>query len=154
MPKTQAAKDLRHERTEEAIEELLAKYPYLIGQGLPRPQRQLWITNKDRVDLLFTNELEILIVEIKGTACNAAAVQQLMRYVQILATKHAEVRGLLIGPRLTPRGMAAMGSCQLNIAFLQLDVDVPSSVLTCRECRLAYGARLADCPNCGSTQTI
>jgi len=60
MPRTLAANDLRRERLEEAIEAQLASYPYLIAAGLPRPKRQVWITRKDRVDLFFESESEIL----------------------------------------------------------------------------------------------
>jgi RecB family endonuclease NucS len=154
MPRTLAANDLRRERLEEAIEAQLASYPYLIAAGLPRPKRQVWITRKDRVDLFFECESEILIAEIKAKPCRVACVRQLIRYLQLLSAKHTKVRGVLIGPGISRAGMEVMLSSNLEIRFLELDVDIPSSIVLCRECRHAYGARMSSCPKCRCSEVI
>jgi RecB family endonuclease NucS len=154
MPKTLAANDLHRERLEASIEAKLATYPYLIAEGLPHPKRQVWITHKDRVDLFFECESGILIAEIKAKPCRVGCVRQLVRYLQILSGRHPDVRGILIGPRLSEAAIEVLASCPFNIRFLQLDVDVPSSIVVCREGRHAFAARLSSCPQCGCREVV
>lgn len=154
MPRTQAAEDLRQARLEKAIENLLARYPYLIAPNLRRPSQQEKLTENDRVDLLFRNEDEVLVAEIKATPCGTAAVRQLVRYIEILSVSNSKVRGFLIGPRLTSAGRVALSSSSLDIRFLKLDVDVPTAVVVCAKCRLAYAARLDRCHRCESSEII
>ena len=154
--RTLAAKDLQRERLERAIEILLARYPYLIAPELSRPKRQVWISDKDRVDLFFVTEKDVMIAEIKCQPCSMISVRQLMRYIHIESAKQPsrKVSGVLIGPRLTPRGSETLESSSLDIRFLQLEVDIPSSVFICRDCRRAYGSRLDSCPRCQCRQVI
>lgn len=156
MQRTQATEDLRQERLEAAVERLLATYPYLIEEGLPRPKQQHYISTRDRIDLFFEGIKKPLLVEIKADLCDVRSVRQILRYLDILSPKHPRIRGILIGKRLSP-GAARLLSAQAPLlTFLALNQDIPTSVFICAECRRAYASRNNACPypGCGSTEII
>lgn len=154
--KTQATEDLRRQRLESAIEELLATYPYLIEEGLPRPRQQVDISPRDRIDLLFIGIKKPLLVEIKADLCDIRSVRQILRYLGILTPEHPRIRGVLIGKRISPMAAKLMSSEAPSLTFLALNQDIPTDVLICADCRRAYCSRKTACPypNCGSTDII
>lgn len=152
--KTQATEDLRRQRLESAIEDMLADYPYLIEEGLPRPKLQHWISDTDRVDLLFLSSRHQLIVEIKAHVCDEACVRQILRYLHILTPEHPQVRGILIGRRLNPAAARLLADHAHRLSFKALSADIPTSVLICADCRRAYGSRHNHCSHCGSKSVI
>lgn len=154
--KTQAIDDLHQERLESAVEKLLAAYPYLIENGLPRPKRQVWISTKDRLDLFFTGIAKPLVVEIKADLCDIRSVRQILRYIKILTHEHPQIRGILIGKRLSTEAARTLSDHAPLLTFLALNQDIPTSVLICADCRRAYCSRKSACPypGCGSTAII
>lgn len=156
MQRTQAAEDLRRQRQETAIEELLATYPYLIEEGLPRPRQQVAISPGDRTDLLFEGIAKPLVVEIKADLCDIRSVRQILRYIKILSQEHPQIRGILIGKRLSSEAARALSAHAPLLTFLALNQDIPTSILICADCRRAYCSRKSACPHpgCGSTTII
>lgn len=152
--KTRGTEDLRRQRLEVSLEDLLATYPYLISPGLNRPKRQEWISDKDRVDLLFLTGGHSLVVEIKFGVCDVRSVRQILRYIEILRVTHPALRGFLIGHRLSVNAAKLLKDHADQVAFLGFDLDVPTSVFVCTDCRKAYDARKHACPHCGCTSII
>lgn len=154
--KTQAIEDLRRQRLESAIEELLATYPYLIEEGLPRPRQQVEISPRDRTDLFFEGIKKPLLVEIKADLCDVRSVRQILRYLDILSPEYPRIRGILIGKRISPGAARLLSTQATLLTFLALNQDIPTSVLICAECRRAYCSRKTACPylDCGSNEII
>ena len=156
--KTQAAKDLKQERLEIEVEKLLATYPYLIEEGLPRPKQQFWISKQDRLDLFFVGIEKPLVVEIKADLCDIRSVRQILRYLKILTPAHPQIRGILIGKRFSDEACKLLKdhANQLSFKVLSVHIPLPTAVLICAECRRAYCSRKIACPypNCGSADII
>ncbi|OYW71937.1 MAG: hypothetical protein B7Z37_26410 [Verrucomicrobia bacterium 12-59-8] len=154
--RTQATKDLQRERLESAVEQLLATYPYLIEEGLPRPKRQIWISETDRVDLIFSAREKPLVVEIKADLCDIHSVRQILRYINILTPEHPDIRGILIGKRFSARAIKLLSEHKSRLSFKVLNMHIPIDILICAACRRAYCSRKTACPyaNCGSTEII
>jgi RecB family endonuclease NucS len=142
---------LRHEQQ---LENLLSLYPDLIEPNLGRLQRQKHLSPGSKVDLIFDNEKIITVVELKRGAFDLSALQQLLRYLRILARRGKKVRGIGIGSHLETDAAKAIAKAPFSLSFKALDQDVPVSILVCLACRHVRGHRVLRCPQCQDTRVI
>lgn len=139
---------------EQAIEDLLFAYPYLLEPAFERLQRQVWLNPASRLDLLFESAQELVVIEIKHGKCGVQEARQLERYLHSLADRSKPLRGILVGASITA---AATHHCQHSpfaLVFRQTGVDVPTRVVICRECRRARPATQARCLRDGSRDVL
>jgi RecB family endonuclease NucS len=86
--------------TEDDIQALLAAQPDLVEPGFV-PARRERRTVRGRYDLDGRDAKgRRLIVEVKRTAAGVSEAQQLWRYVERLRRDDAQVRGILVAPRI------------------------------------------------------
>ncbi|MBE7158018.1 MAG: DUF91 domain-containing protein [Rhodospirillales bacterium] len=158
MPKTRRASTGCPRRPvqgrEQAIEDLLFAYPYLLEPVFERLQRQVWLNPASRLDLLFESAQELVVIEIKRGPCGTAEVRQLERYLHSLAQRGKPVRGILVGASITAVATRHCEESLFAIAFRQTGVDVPTRVVVCRECRRARCASQTRCARDGSRETL
>lgn len=153
MPRT-PAEILRYSRTEAWIERLLFTYPELLAPGLPPPQKQVTLSPECRADLLFVDEAETILVEIKRGVIDLAALEQVRRYRPLLKMKWPgrRFRAYLIGAALSKDAARSLARSGGTLQYRQIGLHIPKEILLCRQCRHARDARLPVCGECGDKQ--
>lgn len=146
---TSVVERLRRERREQAIEDLLFAHPGLIDPALARPRRQVSLSADSRADLLFEFPEGKVVVEIKRGPITAAHVGQIERYAGRLRLPRGKFRGILVGTGLRPQAMSRMQTSPWRLEYRCLGSEVPLEIRICRQCRVAYDARLPRCPRDG-----
>jgi RecB family endonuclease NucS len=144
---THLFKELREEKHERVIEDLLFDYPYLIDNELSNPQRQIRLNAESRGDLLFFLPKRVVVAEIKRGPVNVAAFKQICRYLELLRKDHPHrIHGYLIGTLITPAARTMIKRTHWKIKFRALGYDIPNDVVICRKCRRARDEKLPRCP--------
>lgn len=145
---------LQRSRREIHIEDVLFSYPELIAAGWGRPRRQVELGEGNRLDLLFSRPKEHLIVEIKRGTIGLAECRQIERYLKKLERPSIRSQGILVGRSINASARHWLKDTFQRISYLQWGTDIPANVSVCWECRKAYDARLAACPNDGETRYL
>lgn len=146
---------IRRSRREQQIEDLLATYPYLIDPRFQRARRQVQLNRKSRADLIFELPQTCVIVEIKRDHITRNTVLQLQTYLRAFQRQtRKKVEGILVGRDIDNAAIRSIGRTSAPIQFRQLDVDIPTTIVVCRQCRSARNAVLSTCPQDGSSAII
>lgn len=141
---------------EATLRDLFFEYPYLLGEDWPQPAREVKISEQDRVDLLFTWPDHLVVVEFKRGKLKVGTLDQLKRYLKTLRQTHPEkrVEGILIGREASEPLRQKVKRSKLAVSILLAGQDVPDKIVICKKCRLAYDARLDECPRDGCTDVL
>jgi RecB family endonuclease NucS len=144
----------RRKRLEQAIEEVLFAYPYLIDPSLVRPSRQQVLSKRSRSDLAFhdADGKRVTVVEIKRDTAGTPAIRQLQRYVKEQAKTGRKVEGILVAGSFTPGALKAAAKAKLTCKRLHDEVAI--EIVICKACRKARDRRIAICPDDRSRETL
>ncbi|SKA91800.1 Protein of unknown function DUF91 [Prosthecobacter debontii] len=154
MSKT-ALEILRYTRTEAWVEDLLFAHPELLAPGLPVPQRQYILRPTSyRVDLLFEDETQTTLVEIKKGTVDLATLEQVRRYRGLLQKPGRRFRAYVVGAGISAEAAKSLGRTGGRLQYRQIGRDIPREVVLCRPCRMARDYRLSSCPYCGGRENL
>jgi len=147
---------VRQDRLEAALQDLVFRHPELLGEGWPRPRREVVISKRDRLDLLFEWPERLVVVEFKRGLLKLTTLAQIQRYMGMLRTLYRgrRVEGILIGREASRALAERMSKTRLPVKIQLAGKDLPARVVICRRCRLAYDALLEECPRDGETRHL
>ena len=152
--KTGAFEDWRRSERERALEDLYHAYPALIDPALDGARRQVFLDARSRCDLLFDLEGTAWVVEIKRDTAGLPALRQLVRYLDLLKRTHGSVRGTLVAADFLPAVERKLKTTRHPIELKRLQIDVPTEIRICRQCRRARAASITRCPHDGEVRVL
>ncbi|TDU72861.1 uncharacterized protein DUF91 [Prosthecobacter fusiformis] len=144
---------LRYTRTEAWVEDLLFAHPELLSPNLPPPRRQVSFAGS-RVDLLFEDEEQTVLVEIKRGVIDLAALAQMKRYRVLLKQPGRLFTGYLVGASISDEAAESLKKSGGRLKFRQIGRDIPREINLCQKCRRARHQAISACPFCGEKQIL
>ena len=110
--------------TETDLEDVLAKYPELLEDGLRLISRQSVVYGR-RIDLLFLDQHgRRLLVELKWGALKDKHIGQLLAYEgSLVSADNPDIRIMLVGTRVPPNIARALDHHGVHAAFMIVASD-------------------------------
>ncbi|MCW4028346.1 MAG: hypothetical protein NWE92_01700 [Candidatus Bathyarchaeota archaeon] len=151
-------------RREYDVHDIISAYPYFLGLKYASMQvtHEKIYPNRKRSDFVFSDDQEVIMVEVKKGYIDSAMLDQAFQYMneEKKQRKNKKLEGILIGlPARNPELDALIASSEFNFSKKYLGIDVPTNVEQikfCAEtnCRKANWYYNSICQYCGSSNFI
>jgi hypothetical protein len=147
-----------HIKSEYDIHALIRNYPYLLGDEFAnlKMKHEKIYEDRTRADFIFTSDTLSIVVEVKKGPIDIEMLNQALHYLrnEQIESSGKTLKCVLVGSRVHQEVENKVSRIGFSFEIKLLNIDVPTKIKICDNCRRANPLTAVTCRYCKSRKFI